>query len=1117
MYNGCVRNNTLTNENWNQILSLCDDTTASYLTRIKGLEGTMTGYSVSLQGNVSGLMGVTKIMRQYNALGGTSTTKQRELAGAIALNNTQLGSYLIRLNGAKASLVGYGASLVGSTIKTVALTVATAALNAALTMGMSFIITGLVSAFSAWINSSEKITEAAEEAKDKINSINNDLKTNTQTVEKAKQRYAELAQEVNNLGKSNQNRGSLSTDEYEEFLDLSNQLAEAFPQLTKGYDDNGNAILNLSGNVDTIVNSLDDLLKKEKELANQKIMEEFPNVYKGYNKNISKAENDAKGAQTKFDRINDLYQQISQGGAKRSFNLEGISKFENQNGDEVEIDIETYKEMLKDAGIKYKTSSIKAPRIVNASGSYNYQNWTPQGTIIEAEGDVDVSLKSALDSARKDFQYAEQKLKDEKSSIVSYLNTWLQSEFSYTSIENKGLQSAVQNMVTNFDFSKLPENIDKNNWEEVSEYLRRNILFAINNIQNDSQISKAFSEVFSNQDLMPKEKYNYIQQIIDYFGEDNVITLSLQPEIDDINALKGKYDNAVNRFKDSEDTKLDELKQSYQEAIDKRKELYSGTDLVGNVDINNRPVIINDDGSYSTTSTTFQEKWVGDEKNGHYIIAHFTPYLPDGTELSEETLNEYIDRILSSDNPMEADKTENGGYGIVYQIDTKVNGKKITDANLKDAFEAADAWDVNMHNRQDKIYKAEAEIKSQVEEFEKQLGTSGSERTKIENFFKDNGINTLEELEYWKTTTAEAKNATEAIDMYNEAKRQAMTFDIDSLTKKIDEIQNVYKTLKDAIKEYNKEGYISVDTFQSIIGLGAEYLKYLVDEDGNLKLNAQSLQELTIARVKDMVVAQKNKILETADGWSTEADAAKYLKANLDEASDSYDDIIEKKLQLLRIKWTGQLDENGNRVWTDEQIENTIAGLRKQFGSLDTVQNAAIKGIKSGFGMTGESAKDNADKIKDINKQLDDLAKSEALQKLKYKFDQLEQGITKIDTALSLLNSISDLTYEDDYIGKIEIVSNQLDLATSKAQLLQNEFEQLSAEQHNTADSSNELASRMKSTADSIAENQKQIIEYGKNITSYYMSALSAINSLSKSSIENKIIDTFNNYKKLID
>ena len=100
-----------------------------------------------------------------------------------------------------------------------------------------------------------------------------------------------------------------------------------------------------------------------------------------------------------------------------------------------------------------------------------------------------------------------------------------------------------------------------------------------------------------------------------------------------------------------------------------------------------------------------------------------------------------------------------------------------------------------------------------------------------------------------------------------------------------------------------KRGYISVDTFQSIIGLGAEYLKYLVDEDGSLKLNAQSLQELTIARVsKIWLLLRRTKILETADGWNDEADAAKYLKANLDETSDSYDDIIEKKLQLLRIK-----------------------------------------------------------------------------------------------------------------------------------------------------------------------------------------------------------------------
>lgn len=581
--------------------------------------------------------------------------------------------------------------------------------------------------------------------------------------------------------------------------------------------------------------------------------------------------------------------------------------------------------------------------------------------------------------------------------------------------------------------------------------------------------------------------------------------LANSPEFDA--ALKKQKENIASvpeSFKEAKENLEDEYKKiSKWNLSDYEDQIKDGTVQAkfGNVDMDKRTIIHWSDELKKTYADALKS-WdydpevgsidtvyggsdrFGEDLDGKGWEIAFTPILPDGTFLSKEAVHEYINSILAEAYEDDGEVTEDE----LAAIDAR--GRQIGNTYIKGIYAGMDD-STNYENNGNK-----ASVIGRLMHFVGKFGAVQIAQNTVE-----------EESKSMDSGTLSAKNYSAALQEVKDAKNLlssdvSFSTDIDTLTKKIDEIQNVYKTLKDAIKEYNKEGYISVDTFQSIIGLGADYLKYLVDEDGNLKLNAQSLQELTIARVKDMVVAQKNKIINMATEWNDESDAAKYLKGNLDETSDSYDDLIEKRLQLLRIKWTEQLDENGNRVWTDEQIENTIAGLRKQFGSLDTVQNAAIKGIKSGFGMTGESAKDNADKIKDINKQLDDLAKSEALQKLKYKFDQLEQGITKIDTALSLLNSISDLTYEDDYIGKIEIVSNQLDLATSKAQLLQNEFEQLSAEQHDTADSSNELASRMKSTADSIAENQKQIIEYGKNITSYYMSALSAINSLSKNSIE---------------
>lgn len=641
-YNQAIEHNSLTQQGWQRLIAQCDDGLASYLTNIKGSTASMSAYSVSLQGNITGYTKITQAMKQYNALGAVSQKEQQNFATAVSLTNTKLGSYLTGLNGTKASLSGYGVSLIASTAKTVGLTIATTALNAALTFGISAIITGVVSAFATWINSSKEITEAAEEAKDKIASINDDLKTNTETVENAKQRYAELAQEVENLGKVNQSRGSLSTDEYEEFLDLSNQLAGVFPQLTKGYDDNGNAILDLSGNVNTIVSSLDDLLQKEKDLANQKIMDEFPDVYKGYVKDLGNAESEVKSAKSKFDKIEEAYRNIGNG--------KSIQMAFNNLGSNIDTDGKTtmigdYESWLDTLGLAYEETVIEG------------------GKLVTAVGDVDTAFTSKLETARKNLQYAEQQLEGEKSSIDSYLNTWLQSEFTYNQIDDSGLQTAVQDMIMNFDFSSLPDNIDKNDWNAVSEYLRRNILFAINDVQDNPEISKAISEVFTNQDLTPEEKANYLQQIKDYFddllGEDNAISISLQPQIEDTDALQKSIKKTADRFNDS-----DKIKDFFDtEGINTDEEVN---------DFNKVTEGIND-------ADKAIQKW-----NEHKKASEDSFEIPDAETLKQQIsdLNSAIDSIQSAYDTLNSAIEEYNTNGGTLSIDTIQSLLSISDEYL---------------------------------------------------------------------------------------------------------------------------------------------------------------------------------------------------------------------------------------------------------------------------------------------------------------------------------------------------------------------------------------------------------------------------------------------------
>ena len=562
----------MTQQGWERILAQSDDGLRAYLTNIKGATATTTAYTATLNSNFSGIKNISAGIAQYNALSSKGIAEQKAYSEAVAASNSNFGKYLAGLNGGKASLIGYGASLVGATAKTVGLTVASVALNAALSMGISLVITGLVAAFTEWIQKSEQITQKAQEAADKIKSINDNLKTNTGTVENAKKRYAELSQGVENLGKVNQSRGSLNNEEYEEFLDLSNQLAGALPTLTKGYDYNGNALLNLSGNINTVIASLDELIKKEKEAANQDIMKEFPDVFSGFTQNLDNLKRDLASAQSEFNLISKIYQDLSNGGVTRmAFDTATNGWYTNSNGEEIKTTLAEYRSALGQLGIAYKETQIMGKTTFGAN--------TLAGHSVEAIGNIDAAVTSKLESARSGLKNARLQLEKETSSINQYLNTWLQTDFSYNQINDSGLQEAIQQILFNFDWSSLPSNI-RNDWGKVSEYLRQNIIIAINSAQDDPAISKSLSTLFTNQDLSPEQKNNLIEQIQGYFGKDNPISIFLQPQFEDNETTQKNIESAISKFgedgKDALESFFKDNSINTQEELDSWNELTEG-------------------------------------------------------------------------------------------------------------------------------------------------------------------------------------------------------------------------------------------------------------------------------------------------------------------------------------------------------------------------------------------------------------------------------------------------------------------------------------------------------------------------------------------------------------
>lgn len=105
----------------------------------------------------------------------------------------------------------------------------------------------------------------AEQIASSFQTAQENIKSHQQTIDELSETYTELSKSVNTSTNANL---TLSNEEYQKYLDTCNKIADLYPQLVTGYDLQGNAIVNLTGNVKELTQALEE----EQKVASQNFL-----------------------------------------------------------------------------------------------------------------------------------------------------------------------------------------------------------------------------------------------------------------------------------------------------------------------------------------------------------------------------------------------------------------------------------------------------------------------------------------------------------------------------------------------------------------------------------------------------------------------------------------------------------------------------------------------------------------------------------------------------------------------------------------------------------------------------------------------------------------------------
>ena len=276
-------------------------------------------------------------------------------------------------------------------------------------------------------------------------------------------RFAELANGVDSVGRNL----TLTDEEYSEFLKLNNQLAQLLPDNVAYYNENGDAVLDLAYNTDTLSESLNRLV--EAQLAATQAS--FGQTLQEYIDLVDQAKTLNQGAIDDAQRMIDTLNALLSGeSVSFGFGLSGQNAAEGLKG------------ILDRNGIKSQLSQGLS------------------GFAISVDA-IDESAREAvrhyIDVLELQISEAEGRVQAAWDRLTPAMKGWIQSDVLFQELPDQAQQAAIA-MVNAMD----PQALGLDSSDAIKTYITNNIIQPL--YSSAPQISDAFAQAMSFEEAFQK-------------------------------------------------------------------------------------------------------------------------------------------------------------------------------------------------------------------------------------------------------------------------------------------------------------------------------------------------------------------------------------------------------------------------------------------------------------------------------------------------------------------------------------------------------------------------------------------------------------------------------------